>query len=169
MYSNYCFVSASCFPVILNRTEVLLENGWIDSCMLGCGIKNEWRLRLINQLKTTCRLKEAQLSVKKITEEKKVETRKLNPNSLVRRRWRSRRWTWMHADGTQTQRFIKKKKKDLENTNRKMFLKFCLNWMNKTSCAATSSVYLINSCVSTRKSDCDRKKPTCPQIKMQAS
>jgi len=31
-----------------------------------------------------CRLKEAQLSVKRITGEKKVETRKINPNSLVR-------------------------------------------------------------------------------------
>lgn len=30
------------------------------------------------------RLKEAQQSVKRITGEKKVETRKLNPNSLVR-------------------------------------------------------------------------------------
>lgn len=31
-----------------------------------------------------CRLKEAQLSVRRITGEKKVETRKINPNSLVR-------------------------------------------------------------------------------------
>lgn len=30
-----------------------------------------------------CRLKEAQLSVRRITGEKKVETRKINPNSLV--------------------------------------------------------------------------------------
>lgn len=30
-----------------------------------------------------CRLKQAQLSIKRITGEKKVETRKINPNSLV--------------------------------------------------------------------------------------
>lgn len=39
---------------------------------------------LFNLKQCFCRLKEAQLSVKRITGEKKVETRKINPNSLVR-------------------------------------------------------------------------------------
>lgn len=38
----------------------------------------------VNNLTHYYRLKEAQLSVKRITGEKKVETRKINPNSLVR-------------------------------------------------------------------------------------
>lgn len=39
---------------------------------------------MIRMIVLFCRLKEAQLSVKRITGEKKVETRKINPNSLVR-------------------------------------------------------------------------------------
>lgn len=41
-------------------------------------------IKAFNLTRCFCRLKEAQLSVKKITAEKKVETRKINPNSLVR-------------------------------------------------------------------------------------
>uniref|UniRef100_A0A8C4E4V1 Formin 1 n=1 Tax=Dicentrarchus labrax TaxID=13489 RepID=A0A8C4E4V1_DICLA len=52
---------------------------WFEFC---ADFKARWKRENKNLSKE--RLKEAQLSVKRITGEKKVETRKINPNSLVR-------------------------------------------------------------------------------------
>ncbi|KAF7230921.1 formin isoform X2 [Nothobranchius furzeri] len=53
---------------------------WFEFC---ADFKSRWKRENKNISKQ--RLKEAQLSVKKITAEKKVETRKINPNSLKQR------------------------------------------------------------------------------------
>uniref|UniRef100_A0A7N9AXB1 Formin 1 n=1 Tax=Mastacembelus armatus TaxID=205130 RepID=A0A7N9AXB1_9TELE len=53
---------------------------WFEFC---ADFKARWKRE--NKSISKKRLKEAQLSVRRITGEKKVETRKINPNSLVRR------------------------------------------------------------------------------------
>ncbi|XP_010793406.1 formin-1 [Notothenia coriiceps] len=53
---------------------------WFEFC---ADFKTRWKRE--NKNISNERLKEAQLSVKRITSEKKVETRKINPNSLKER------------------------------------------------------------------------------------